>query len=477
MLLFIVMKFKPAAGRWCHRFATESCGDILMNTPVFVLLAAARKFILAVCLLFPALGKAVDPSTQWGQWRGPDATGVGPKANPPVEWSEKKNIRWKIGIAGLGHSSPVVWGDLVFVTTAEKMGLQKPFNGEMSEGAHNNMAPLFDYQFAVLAVNRFNGQVAWRRTVAAHQPHESTHESATWASNSPVTDGEHVISFFGSNGLHCLDVSGRLVWERDLGDMQVKHGHGEGASPVLHGETVLVNWDHEGDSFVVALDKRTGKVRWRQPRDEVTSWATPIIVTHNGQTQAVVSGTKRVRAYELKTGAVIWEAGGLPGNVVASPVAGGGMVFAAGSYEKQTLLAIRLDGAKGDLTDGKQISWRKNRKTPYVPSPLLYDGWLYYLRHYQGVLSRVNASTGDEPDGPFRLGSVFNVYSSPVAAAGRIYVTDRNGKTLVVSSEAKPNALALNELDDSFSASAALSGDALFLRGENYLYCISEKIE
>ena len=153
------------------------------------------------------------------------------------------------------------------------------------------------------------------------------------------------------------------------------------------------------------------------------------------------------------------------------------MVFAAGSYEKQTLLAIRLDGAKGDLTDGKQIAWRKNRKTPYVPSPLLYDGWLYYLRHYQGVLSRVNASTGDEPDGPFRLGPIFNVYSSPVAAANRIYVTDRNGKTLVISSDAKPNALALNELDDRFSASAALSGDAMFLKGENYLYCISEKRE
>ena len=448
-----------------------------MNAPASISVAPPGKFLLALGLLFPALGHAGDPSTQWGQWRGPQATGVAPKANPPVEWSEKKNIRWKARVPGLGHSSPVVWDDLVFVTTAEKKGVQKPFNGVMPDGAHNNMDPLFDYQFAVLAIDRFTGQVAWRRTVASRQPHESTHESATWASNSPVTDGEHVISFFGSNGLYCLDTSGRLVWERDLGDMQVKHGHGEGASPVLHGETVLVNWDHEADSFVVALAKRTGKELWRQPRNEVTSWATPIIVTHNGQAQAVVSGTRRVRAYDLKTGAVIWEAGGLPGNVVASPVAGGGMVFAAGSYEKQTLLAIRLDGAKGDLTDGKQIAWRKNRKTPYVPSPLLYDGWLYYLRHYQGVLSRVNASTGDEPDGPFRLGPIFNVYSSPVAAANRIYVTDRNGKTLVISSDAKPNALALNELDDRFSASAALSGDAMFLKGENYLYCISEKRE
>ena len=422
-----------------------------------------------------ALGQAVNPLAQWGQWRGPLATGAAPKADPPVEWSETKNIRWKTKLPGLGHSSPVVWGSLVFVTTAEMTGAKKPFTGVTPDGAHNNMNPLFDHQFAVMAIDRQTGAVVWRRTVATLQPHESTHESATWASNSPVTDGEHVIAFFGSNGLYCLDTGGRLLWSRDLGDMQVKHGHGEGASPLLHGETVVVNWDHEGASVIVALAKRTGEELWRQPRDEVTSWATPIVVTHDGQAQVVVSGTRRVRGYDLKTGAVIWEAGGLPGNIVASPVGADGMVFAAGSYEKQTLLAIRLTGAKGELTGTQQIAWQKNRSTPYVPSPLLYDGWLYYLRHYQGVLSRVNAKTGDEPSGPFRLGSVFNIYSSPVAAAGRIYVTDRNGKTLVISNDAEPKALTLNKLDDRFSASAALVGDAIFLRGEKFLYCIGEK--
>jgi len=421
------------------------------------------------------LGQAVNPLAQWGQWRGPLATGAAPKADPPVEWSETKNIRWKTKLPGLGHSSPVVWGGLVFVTTAEMTGAKKPFTGVTPDGAHNNMNPLFDHQFAVMAIDRQTGAVVWRRTVATRQPHESSHESATWASNSPVTDGEHVLSFFGSNGLYCLDTGGRLIWSRDLGDMLVKHGHGEGASPLLHGETVVVNWDHEGASVIVALAKSTGEELWRQPRDEVTSWATPIAVTHDGQAQAVVSGTRRVRGYDLKTGAVIWEAGGLPGNIVASPVAADGMVFAAGSYEKQTLLAIRLTGAKGELTGTQQIVWQKNRSTPYVPSPLLYDGWLYYLRHYQGVLSRVNAKTGDEPSGPFRLGSVFNIYSSPVAAAGRIYVTDRNGKTLVMSDDAEPKALTLNKLDDRFSASAALAGDAIFLRGEKFLYCIGNK--
>lgn len=422
-----------------------------------------------------ALGQAADPLAQWGQWRGPLANGVALKAKPPLEWSETKNIRWKTKLPGLGHSSPVVWGNLVFVTTADLTGAKKPFTGVTPDGAHSNTNPLFDHQFAVIALDRKTGSVAWRRTVATRQPHESTHESATWASNSPVTDGEHVIAFFGSNGLYCLDTGGRLIWKKDFGDMRVKHGHGEGASPVLHGDTVVVNWDHEGASFIVALAKRTGEELWRSSRDEVTSWATPIVVTQNGQAQVVVSGTKRVRGYDLKTGAVIWEAGGLPGNIVASPVGADGMVFAAGSYEKQTLLAIRLTGAKGELTDTRQIAWQKNRSTPYVPSPLLYDGWLYYLRHYQGVLSRVNAKTGDEPSGPFRLGSVFNIYSSPVAAAGRIYVTDRNGKTLVISNDAEPKAIALNELNDRFSASAALVGDTIFLRGEKFLYCIAKK--
>ena len=421
------------------------------------------------------LGQVVNPLAQWGQWRGPLSTGAAPKADPPVEWSETKNIRWKTELPGLGHSSPVVWGSLVFVTTAEITGPKKLFTGVTPDGAHNNLNPLFDHQFAVMAIDRQSGAVVWRRTIVTRQPHESTHETATWASNSPVTDGEHVLSFFGSNGLHCLDIGGRLLWSRDFGDMQVKHGHGEGASPLLHGETVVVNWDHEGASFIVALAKRTGEELWRQPRDEVTSWATPIVVTHDGQAQVVVSGTRRVRGYDLKTGAVIWEAGGLPGNIVASPVGADGMVFAAGSYEKQTLLAIRLAGAKGELAGTEQIAWQKNRSTPYVPSPLLYDGWLYYLRHYQGVLSRVNAKTGDEPRGPFRLGSVFNIYSSPVAAAGRIYVTDRNGKTLVMSNDAEPKAMTLNKLDDRFSASAALVGAAIFLRGEKFLYCIEGK--
>ena len=433
----------------------------------------------AIGSLFPggALGQALDPMKQWGQWRGPLGTGVAPHGNPPLEWSETKNVKWKIELPGLGHSSPIVWGELVFVTAAEGVGARKPFTGLTPEGAHNNMDPESVFQFAVMAISLEDGGIVWRRTLAEHQPHQSTHESATWASNSPVTDGEHLIAFFGSNGLYCLDMGGRLLWEKDLGDMLVKHGHGEGASPALYGETVIVNWDHEGESFIVALAKRTGEELWRQPRDEVTSWATPIVVEHNGIPQVVVSGTQRVRGYGLKNGEILWEVAGLPGNVVATPVAADGVVYAAGSYEKQTLLAIRLGGATGDITGTDHIAWSKTRSTPYVPSPILLNGWLYYLRHYQGILSRANAKTGSEPGGPFRLGPIFTVYSSPVAVKGRIYITDRNGKTIVISDGQEPSALALNELSDQFSASPAIFGENLVLRGQKFIYCLSDNLK
>ncbi|MBW3543242.1 MAG: PQQ-like beta-propeller repeat protein, partial [Planctomycetes bacterium] len=246
------------------------------------------------------------------------------------------------------------------------------------------------------------------------------------------------------------------------------------ASPALHGDTLVVNWDHEGQSFVAAFDKRTGRERWKVERDEVTSWSSPIIVEHDGRSQVIVSGTSRVRGYDLATGEVIWECGGLSRNVVASPVAADGMVYAASSYDLQALLAIRLEGARGDITGTEQIAWSRRRTTPYVPSPLLYDGSLYFLRHYQGVLTRVNAQTGEEPHGPLRLSGIRNVYASPIAAAGRIYVADLSGTTVVIEPDPTPRIVAQNRLPDSFAASPAAAGRELYLRGVSTLYSLAE---
>ncbi len=411
----------------------------------------------------------------WSQWRGPLATGVAPDADPPVEWSEEKNVRWKVALPGRGHSTPIVRGDHVFVTAAVPFGEAFAPRNDTAPGAHHNSPVTHRHRFVVIAIGRRDGNILWQRTVHEEIPHEGVHQSGTYASSSPVTDGETVFAFFGSHGLYALDLKGRSRWTKQFGKMHTKHGHGEGSSPVLHGEFLVVNWDHEGQSFLVALDKRAGTEFWRVEREEVTSWATPIVGEHDGRPQLIVSGTGRVRGHELATGKVIWECGGLSNNIVASPVAADGMVFAGSSYETRAMIAIRLKGARGNITGTDRVAWTRRQRTPYVPSPLLYGDSLYFLRHYQGILSRIEATTGKERLGPFRLDAIYDVYASPVAAAGRVYVTDRRGMTMVISHDEKdPRVLARNQLDDGFSASAALVGRELFLRGERYLYCLAE---
>jgi outer membrane protein assembly factor BamB len=419
----------------------------------------------------------VEAQGAWPQWRGPLGTGVSPSAQPPVRWSEAEHIRWKTALPGKGHATPIVWGDRIFLTTAIPYGeAVKP--RFVRPGAHDNRALTRPHEFVVLAVSRKTGKILWQRTVHKAVPHEAGHVSASLASASPVTDGARLFAFFGSYGLYCLDTDGQLVWEKHLGEMHTKHGHGEGSSPALHGETLIINWDHEEQSFLMALDKRTGKPRWRVARAEDTSWATPLVVEHGGKAQVVVPGTNRVRGYDLASGAVIWECGGLSSNIVASPVAANGIVYAGSSYDTRAMLAIRLNGARGDITGTRQVVWTRRRGTPYVPSPLLYGDVLYNLQHYQGVVACVDARTGEDRGGPFRLEAITDVYASPVGAAGRVYITSRDGVTAVIRhGDQTPRLLAVNRLDDSFSASAALGGRELFLRGERYLYCIAEGAE
>jgi outer membrane protein assembly factor BamB len=437
----------------------------------------ATALLVATTLLLAVSSSlaASDAESYWPQWRGPLGTGVAPRATPPLEWSETRNVRWKLELPGKGHSTPVVWGDRLFVTTAVPYGEPIPPQPDTAPGAHDNLPVTSRQEHVVLALSRREGKVLWRRTARRALPHEGGHYTTTFASASPATDGERVFAFFGSRGLYALAAAdGALQWEKDFGTMHTKHGHGEGSSPVLHGDTLVVNWDHEGQSFLAALDARTGDERWKVLRDEDTSWASPIVVEHEGKAQVVVSGTNRLRGHILASGELVWECGGLSQNVVASPVAASGMVFAASSYEKRSLLAVRLAGARGDITGTDHVAWTRDRGTPYVPSPLLYGEALYFLRHYQGILTRVEARTGKEEPGAIRLGAIGDVYASPVGAAGRVYVTDRAGLTAVITHGARPEVLAENRLDDSFSASPALAGGEIYLRGERRLYCIAE---
>lgn len=411
----------------------------------------------------------------WGQWRGPLSTGVAPKGDPPLTWDESKgtNLRWKTPIPGRGHSTPVVWGRRIFLTTAVPIGEPLPPRPSTAPGNHDNLPVTHKQRFVVLAIDRPSGKIVWQKALHEAVPHEQGHYTASLASNSPVTDGEHVFAFFGSFGLYCLTVDGQLVWDAKFGPMQSPHGHGEGSSPALYKDTLVVNWDHEGQSFIAALNKRTGKERWKIQRQEVTSWASPIVIEHDGKPQVIVSGTSRIRGYDLANGRILWECGGLSSNIVASPVFEAGTVFAGSSYDKKALLAVRLNGATGDVTGSDHIAWIRTRGTPYVPSPLLYDGGLYFLTHYQGILSRVDAETGEDRPGSFRLSGIRNVYASPVAAAGRIYITDLEGTTVVVNAGDGPQVLATNRLLEPVSASGSIAGNELFLRGDKHLYCLA----
>jgi outer membrane protein assembly factor BamB len=423
----------------------------------------------------PGRGEEEERDRYWPQWRGPRGTGLAPRANPPVTWSERTGVRWKVPLPGRGHSTPVIWGDRVFLTTSVSSGRPVEPPGGERPGAHDNAATVRRQQFVVLALRREDGTILWQRAVHEAVPHETGHRTASFASASPVTDGERVIASFGSHGIYCLDTrDGHLLWKADLGDMHTLHGHGEGSSPALAGDSVIVNWDHEGPSFVAALDKRTGERRWMVPRDEATSWSTPLVVEHAGRPQVIIGATRRIRSYDPPTGAVIWECGGLSTNVVASPVAGEGIVCAGSSYEKRAMLAIRLDGARGDVTGTEHVAWTRDRDTPYVPSPLLYGDRLYFLRHYQGFLTCVDVKTGRTLFGPSRLEGVYNVYASLVGAAGRVYITSMEGSVLVLENAPELRVLATNQLDDEFAASPALVDGELYLRGERSLYCVSE---
>lgn len=429
-------------------------------------------------LVVPVSGQAVeaDRAANWHQWRGPEANGVSRTANPPVKWSETENVQWKVPIEGKGVSSPIVWGEQIFLLTTVNTGqvdpsLPKP--EDQPERVFGIKFPNTSYRFDVLCLNRRTGKEIWRRTATELVPHEGHHRDASFASASPFTDGERLYCWFGSAGLYCYDLDGKKLWERDLGKVKVGASLGEGCSPVVHDGKLVILRDHRGQSTIEALDAITGKPLWKRDRDEPNGWSTPLIVEFAGKTQVVTCGDNLVRSYDLETGAIIWQCGGLSQNTIPCPVTDGERVYCMSGYQGYSLLALPLS-AEGDITGSDQIVWSKSKDTPYIPSPLLYDGMLCFLKSNQSFYSCLDAATGKEIIRLTRLPSVANVYASPVGAAGRIYVTGRNGVTLVLERGEQFKVLATNRLDDEFRASAALAGGQIILRGSRFLYCIAE---
>lgn len=470
-----------------------------------------------------AAGPSGEALSNWPQWRGPLVNGVAPEANPPSEWSETKNVKWKVGIPGFGTSTPIVWGNKIFILTA--VSTAKPAEPKPAEttaaatppetrpaeksgppgedrgfgpgrkrgpggpggpgggggfggprgGGFGQQKPTDKYQFIVLCLDRSNGKTLWQKTVREEVPHEGHHQDHGYASGSPVTDGQVVIAYFGSRGIHCFDMDGNLKWEKDFGDMRTRAGFGEGTSPVLRGDTVIVNWDDENDNdFIIALDKRTGKELWKTPRSEDTTWATPLIVDYDKKLQAVVNATGKVRSYDLTSGKELWSCSGQTANAIPSPVADADTVYVTSGFRGNAVYAIAL-GRTGDLGDTDAVRWSHNKNTPYVPSPLLTDGLLYLVAGNNGMLSCFDAKTGKAHFEGERLEGLFGIYASPVAAKDRVYVLGRDGKCLVLKKGPTLEILATNKLDDRTDASIAAVGKEIFIRGHKSLYCIAEK--
>lgn len=484
-------------------------------SPKFVSAAASAVVTLFLPINVHSAASLIDADAHWPQWRGPKFNGYAPQANPPTEWSETKNIQWKVKIPGSGHASPIIWGNRIFVLTAIKTETKneaasstaptaspqspatasapgnpsQPADGDGGQrrrggqggpgggrgggrGGMSEPPPTSPVRFVVLCLDRATGKTVWEQTATNTIPHEGHHPDHGYASASPVTDGEHLFAFFGSRGLYCYTVDGKPVWSQNLGTMRTRAGFGEGASPAVHGDILVLNWDHEGDDFIAAFNKRTGKELWRQKREEATTWTTPLIVTHNGKPQVVVTATTKTRSYDLVTGEPIWECGGMTQNVIPTPVAADGFVYAISGFRGASLQAIQL-GRTGDLTGTDAIAWKHDKSTPYVPSPALLGDHLYFVSGNNGLISCLDRKTGKPLYEAERLDAVRGVYASITGSNDRVYVVSRQGTTVVLKDSGKFEILATNTLDEGIDASPAIAGNQLFLRGQSSLYCIA----
>ncbi|HXD34897.1 MAG TPA: PQQ-binding-like beta-propeller repeat protein [Pyrinomonadaceae bacterium] len=440
--------------------------------------------LVLLIVLTPAMlyAQAADQA-HWPQWRGPFFTGMA-RGDAPTTWNDTTNIKWKVEIPGKGLSTPVIWGDRIFVTTAIPTGkpaatpapTQPATTGQSrGRGAGGDTGPQVEHKFDVLCLDRKTGKLLWQRTAKVAVPHEGHHRVyGSFASNSPVTDGKYLYAFFGSRGIYCYDFNGKLQWEKDLGvQMKIKLGFGEGTAPLLDGNRLILVFDHEAGSFIVALDKRNGKELWRVPRDEGSSWSTPLAVDHAGRRQIIVAATRKVRSYDAENGKVLWEAAGLGANAIPVPVHQDGVVFVMSGYRDPRLMAIKL-GKEGDLTGTDSILWSQTRGLAYTTSPVLHDNKLFVVTD-NGVVSAFNIATGEPHFAQVRLPKTYNFKASPVGANGKLYLATEDGDVVVLKMSDKFEVIATNTLADQvFIATPVIAGGELFLRGQNNLFCISQ---
>ena len=437
--------------------------------------------LLSVMLLSLVFGGLVQAQgdAHWPQWRGPFFNGMA-RGDAPTVWSDTKNIKWKVEIPGRGFSTPVIWGDKIFLTTAVPSGKapEQPQAAPSPEGrrAGGGAGPLVEHKFEVLCLDRKTGKLLWQRTAKVATPHECFHRACgSFASNSPITDGRYVYAFFGSRGLYAYDFNGKLIWEKDFGvQMKMRLAFGEGAAPLMLKDQLFVVFDHEGGSFMVAVDKRNGKELWRSQREEPSSWSTPLAIDHNGRTEIIVPATNKVRSYDARNGKVLWESAGLGSNVIPVPVYHNGMVYVMSGHRDPKLMAIKL-GKEGDISGSDAIAWSHTRGIAYTTSPVLFDNKLYVVTD-SGMVSAFNATTGEAFYAQTRLPKASNLKASPVGANGKLYIATEDGDVVVLKMGEKFEVIGVNTLEDQvFIATPVIADGEIYLRGQNTLFCISEK--
>ena len=415
------------------------------------------------------------PKTGWPQWRGPSGQGVSDEKNLPSEWSATKNIKWKTAIPGRGHSSPIVWGNRIFLTTA--------IEGEAVQGAKavthmldgkeflhpDSIGANRKHQFKIICLDRQSGKILWEQTAFEGTPYDDRHRKSSYAASTPVTDGKYVYAYFGSEGLYAYDMKGKQIWKADVGKFGTI-GMGTGTSPILYEDLVIVQCDEENGvaSFIVGFDKKTGRQVWRTTRKIQVSWSTPLLVRTAKRTELITSGTEAVVAYDPKTGAELWRHKGVESNAIPSPVAAGEMVVVSAGFPAKVVMAITLGGS-GDL--GDKVAWQYAKGTAYVPSPILYGDYLY-LTSDRGVLTCLDAKTGEVKYEGGRVPVPASFTASPIAFDGKILLTSEDGDTFVIKAGPKHEVITTNSVGEPVYASLAVADGNIFIRGEKNLYCI-----
>jgi outer membrane protein assembly factor BamB len=418
-----------------------------------------------------------DATSSWPQWRGPGSQGISNETGLPVEWSPTKNVRWKTEIPGRGHSSPIVWGNRVFLTTA--------IEGDLVPGAHavkhmdegkeflhpDAMGADHKQTLKVLCLDADTGKLLWERTAWEGTPYDSRHKRASFASQTPVTDGERVYAFFGAQGLYAYDYDGKLLFKVDVGTLP-NMGVGDGTSPVLWKDNLILLCDEDtGEkSFVAAFDKKTGKEAWRTPRKVQVNWSTPIVVNASGHDELIAGGFETIAAYDPATGKELWHSKGLESNAVPTPVAAGDIVVITSGSPSKIAMAIR-PGGTGDITDTSRILWKYAKGTAYVPSPLFYGDYVYLMTD-KGLITCLDAKTGEVKYEGARVPVPATFMASPVAYEGKILLPSEDGDTFVIKAGPVHEVLRTNSVGEPIYASPAISKGRIFIRGANHLFCI-----